>query len=101
MVVNKLVDEEPDEECECLKPDNVDDAGVAFIEWAEQSWAIEEVWDAGMKKLGEEEPNSESAPWSYVRGIFMSHISELAKNKKEKIYLSGYYKLKDIIELFK
>jgi len=84
MVVNVI--EGFEEEYKCPK---VEDVGVAFVEWAEQYWGIEEVWNAGMKKLSEEKPNSESALWNYVRYIFWNRINELAKNKNRDIPSGG------------
>ena len=71
-------------------PTQVEDVGKAFVEWAEQYWGIEEAYKLVDESKG---PNTESAPWSYMRNLFINKINELEKNKKPSGIEPGYYKI--------
>lgn len=71
-------------------PPQVEDVGKTFVEWAEKYWGIETAYKLLDEANG---PNMESAPWSYVRELFIKEINELVKNKKPSGLQPGYYQL--------
>lgn len=72
-------------------PPQVEDVGKAFIEWAEKYWDIEKAYTLLDQSRS---PNSESAPWNYLRDTFIRQINELAKNKKPSGIEPGYYQIR-------
>jgi hypothetical protein len=59
-------------------PPQVEDVGESFIEWAEKYWDIEKAYTLLDQSKG---PNTESAPWIYIRDIFVNQINEFVENK--------------------
>jgi hypothetical protein len=60
-----------------LKP-TVENVGEEFIKWSEQYWRLNVLISKGIES---ESANGESCSYSYIRGVFIKKINELADNK--------------------
>lgn len=74
-------------------PEQVEDVGIAFVEWAEKYWGIEKAYTLVDES---KDANIESAPWSYIRETFVCHINEFVKNYRPSGIEPGYYKINKV-----